>query len=226
MNGGCANMPNAPAWPTIKTHDRLAAIERGRAKRRVFLALLLALTMFATEGRPESFSAVQAKRPDLFDPDTGYRIARHRAPTPDDIPPPAQLIGPEAVQTLLGEGALPIDVFGASQSRFDELDGTWLVSEPRLSLPGAIWLPETGRGSLTATMQSYLTDNLALLTKGDTDHPLVIYCIADCWMSWNAAQRIAAQGYSRVYWFRLGTDGWLDIGAPLVPVDPVPVNTD
>ncbi len=145
---------------------------------------------------------------------------------PDDIPPPALLVSPDEAHSLLERGAIPIDVYGASQSRFDELDGTWLVSEPRLSLPGAVWLPETGRGSLTPTMQGYLSDNLATLTSGDTTRPLVLFCVADCWMSWNAAQRIAAMGYSSVYWFRLGTDGWLDIGAPLFPVDPVPVRTD
>ncbi|MDJ0820280.1 MAG: PQQ-dependent catabolism-associated CXXCW motif protein [Paracoccaceae bacterium] len=193
---------------------------------RSVAVVLLALSVIATDGQAEPYIETQEKRPDLFDPVTGYRIARHRAPTPDDIPPPAQLVGPEEARALLEQGALPVDVYGAAQSRFDELDGTWLVSEQRHSLPGAVWLPETGRGQLAPVMQRYLADNLAALTGGDTDHPLVIYCIADCWMSWNAAQRISAMGYTRVYWFRLGTDGWLDIGAQLSPVDPVPVDTD
>lgn len=45
-------------------------------------------------------------------------------------------------------------------------------------------------------------------------------------MSWNAAQRIATLGYEQVYWYRLGTDGWLDYGWPLSPVEPVPVRVD
>ena len=187
---------------------------------------LIALLLAASPAVAASYKDHQAKRPDLFDAETGYRIARQRAPTPDDIPPPAVLIGPEEARDLMQEGALILDVFSAAQSRFDELDGTWLVSEPRFSLPGAVWLPETGRGSLTPDMQAYLVDNLARLTSDDKNHPVVVFCVADCWMSWNAAQRIAALGYARVYWYRLGTDGWLDIGETLEPVDPVPVKTD
>ena len=37
---------------------------------------------------------------------------------------------------------------------------------------------------------------------------VVIYCLADCWMSWNAAKRILAYGYSNVAWYPEGTDGW------------------
>jgi len=110
---------------------------------------------------------------------------------------------------LLKDGAVILDVFGAEQSRFDELDGTWLVSEQRLSLPGAVWLPETGRGTLSDEMKRYLFDNLHDLTEGDMDRT-----------------RIAAMGYSDVNWFRLGTDGWLDIGEMLEPTTPVPVNVD
>ena len=136
------------------------------------------------------------------------------------------LVSPAEARGLLAEGAVALDVFAAQQSRFDELEGTWLVSEQRLSLPGAVWLPEVGRGRLSDIMQRYLENNLARVTAGNRDRALLVYCVADCWMSWNAAQRIAGLGYSRVYWFRLGTDGWLDIGETLAPVDPVPVDVD
>ena len=184
--------------------------------------------MWASMTRPavaESYAEMQATRPELFHPLTGYRIERQRAPVPEDIPPPAQVAGPEDARRLLEEGALALDVFGASQSRYDELDGTWLVSTPRLSLPGAVWLPETGRGTLTPDMAAYLGDTLARLTEGQANRPIVVFCVADCWMSWNAAQRIAGLGYTEVHWFRLGTDGWLDIGGRLEPASPVPVST-
>lgn len=187
----------------------------------LFLTLCLPGPAFA-----DSTAEARAKRPELFDPDTGYRIGRQRAPTPEDIPPPARLVGSAEAAALIAAGALVLDVLGAAQSRFDELDGTWLVSEPRLSLPGALWLPETGRGRLDPAMRAYLADNLAVATGGDRDHPVVVFCIADCWMSWNAAQRISAMGYGAVYWYRLGTDGWLDEGWPLQRVDPVPVGVD
>ena len=192
--------------------------------RGLVLCLMLALVAPAAPARP--YDEHQALRPDLFDPDTGFRIARQRAPTPDDIPPPARHVGTAQAQALLAAGAVALDVFGAAQSRFDELDGTWLVSEPRFSLPGAVWLPEVGRGRLSPAMQRYLGTNVARLTGGDLSVPLVVFCIADCWMSWNAAQRLSALGYARVHWFRLGTDGWRDAGLPLERVQPVPVDTD
>ena len=190
------------------------------------LSLLLIAVVLAAKLQAAPFREIQIRRPDLFDPETGYRIAKQRAPTPDDIPSPARLVGPHETRALLARGALPVDVLGAAQSRFDELDGTWLVSKTRLSLPGAVWLPEVGRGRLSPEMQRYLTGNLTELTGGCLDHPIVVFCIADCWMSWNAAQRIAGEGYSEVYWFRLGTDGWQDIGAPLHRVTPIPVDPD
>ena len=37
---------------------------------------------------------------------------------------------------------------------------------------------------------------------------LVIYCQADCWMSWNAAKQALSYGYTNVAWYPEGTDGW------------------
>lgn len=191
------------------------------------LRTLLCLALLAPlPGLAATYDEARAKRPDLFDAETGYRIGRQRAPTPTDIPAPAVLVDTETAAALIEAGAVVLDVFGAAQSRFDELDGTWLVSKERLSLPGALWLPETGRGRLSPTMQAYLESNLASATEGNLAKPIVVFCIADCWMSWNAAQRISDLGYSSVYWFRLGTDGWLDEGRDLVPATPVPVNVD
>lgn len=202
------------------------ALVRLRGAARLLVLLLGALAPLVAPAAAASYAEMRAARPELFHPETGFRIARQRAPTPDDIPPPARAIGPEEARALAEAGAVLLDVFGAAQSRYDELDGTWLVREPRLSLPGAIWLPEVGRGVLVPEMQRYLEENLARATGGDRDRPIVVFCVADCWMSWNAAQRIAALGYRNVAWFRLGTDGWLEAGWPLAPVEPVPVETD
>ena len=185
------------------------------------LALLLATPVAAAD-----FASIKAKRPELFHPKTGYRIDRQRSPTPHDIPAPAKGITAVEAAALLETGAIAIDVFGANQSRYDELDGTWLVKDPRQSLPNAVWLPEVGRGVLSDEMQAYFAQNLADLTEGDTSRALILFCVADCWMSWNAAQRATTLGYKDVNWFRLGTDGWLDEGFELAPVNPVPVNVD
>jgi len=165
------------------------------------------------------------KRPELFHSESGLRIGRYRAPIPDDVPGAERINAPEA-KALLAKGALAIDVFGAPQSRFDELDGTWMVSKKRESLPGAVWLPEVGRGSTNEVIQAYFSQHLARLTRGDETCPIILFCIADCWMSWNAVQRATALGYSNVYWLAEGTDGWLDEGWSLAPVDPIPVDVD
>ena len=41
-------------------------------------------------------------------------------------------------------------------------------------------------------------------------------------MSWNAAKRALTYGYSQVYWFPEGTDGWDAAGLPLEPSEPEP----
>ena len=192
--------------------------------RRILLASLacafLPLPAFA-----RSVASHRESHPDLFHPENGLRIERYRAPTPDDVPG-ATRVNAQEVKTLLKKSAVLVDVFGAASSRFDELDDTWLVSKKCESLHGATWLPEVGRGSSGPEMQTYFAANLERLTGGDKKRPLIMFCIADCWMSWNAVQHAAAMGYTRVYWFAEGTDGWLDEGWELVPVDPVPVNVE
>ncbi|MEM7239896.1 MAG: PQQ-dependent catabolism-associated CXXCW motif protein, partial [Pseudomonadota bacterium] len=36
----------------------------------------------------------------------------------------------------------------------------------------------------------------------------LVFCLAGCWMSWNAAKRALEYGYTDVYWYPDGTDGW------------------
>ena len=163
----------------------------------------------------------RTKRPELFHPDTGMRVSRQRAPTPDDVPG-AVRVDAHQVKDLTTSGALLLDVGPALQSRFDELDGTWLVPKGHRSIPGAVWLPEVGRGELEPIMQRYLVANLSKLAS-DTDRAIVVFCMADCWMSWNAVQRIHALGYPNVFWFAEGVDGWLDQGWDLEAIEPVPV---
>ena len=192
---------------------------------RQVLNLLMVLAL-SLPVQAADIAKIRAKSPHLFHEETGYRIDRQRAPTPDNIPAPSKVVDAFEVRKLITDGAIPIDVFGAPQSRYDELEGTWLVKDPRESLPGAIWLPEVGRGAPGDDLLTYFETNLETLTNGDRTRPLIIFCVADCWMSWNAAQRASALGYTDVNWFRLGTDGWLDEGWSLEPVNPVPVNVD
>ena len=58
---------------------------------------------------------------------------------------------------------------------------------------------------------------------GDKRRPLKFFCMADCWMSWNAVKRAAEFGYGHVHWFAEGTDGWWELDRPLVAAEPPPV---
>jgi PQQ-dependent catabolism-associated CXXCW motif protein len=78
-----------------------------------------------------------------------------------------------------------------------------------------------GRGSLSSELEGYFRSHLEAATNGSRDVPVVFYCLADCWMSWNAAKRAASWGYKRIYWYPDGIDGWE--AAKLLTADAVPV---
>ena len=97
-----------------------------------------------------------------------------------------------------------------------------LARQPRANIPGSIWLPDTGYGELAPSMADYFAKGLEKASQGDRARMLVLYCLADCWMSWNAAKRALALGYSDVTWYPLGTDGWGAAGLPLQDATPEP----
>ena len=156
------------------------------------------------------------------DPDTGYRMERYRAPVPESVPGGTTL-DTATLRARLAESSPPvlIDVFPPKGLGADPLDGTWIVSEGHATLEGATWLPEVGRGYLTPEHEDYFHRNLERLSGGDPAAPLVFFCTADCWQSWNAARRAALTGYTAVHWYPVGTDGWAEEGGALVPARPL-----
>ncbi len=187
----------------------------------IVLLLLVQLTL-PQAAAAERYRDVMARKPDLFHAETGMRIARYQAPLPEDAPPPVQVADFDQLIRLKEAGALLVDVYSLQISRYDELDGSWDVRKDRFSIPGAIWLPETGRGTLAEGIAGYLEGRLAEHGAGQ---PIVVFCNADCWMSWNAAQRVAALGYA-TWWWPLGIHGWTDEGLKLERVTPLPVSVD
>lgn len=159
----------------------------------------------------------------LFDSKSGLRIARYRAPVPEAVDG-AQRIFVEELQRLVKEkDAVVVDVAPAEDGFIDPHSGAWVGYKPRQHIPGSVWLPEVGRGDADGDMVAYFRDNLERLTKGDKRHPVIIYCYADCWMSWNAVKRAASFGYSALFWFPEGTDGWRDWDMPFESAVPVSV---
>lgn len=157
-----------------------------------------------------------------------YRQEHYRAPTPDSVDG-AKTINTQELQTLLAKTPPPIliDVLAITRRpESEELDSTWLLTKPRYNLPHSIWLPNVGYGTLDAEMEAYFRDNLAKATAQNKQRPLVFYCIADCWMSWNACKRAASWGYQQIYWYKEGTDGWEQAGLPTENSIPIPLRAN
>ena len=73
--------------------------------------------------------------------------------------------------------------------------GTIWRDRPRLNIPGSIWLPDTGYGKLAQPVENYLRQGMEHASGGNRAALIVVYCQANCWMSWNAAKRILTYGY-------------------------------
>ena len=160
----------------------------------------------------------------LFDPN-GYRIDGFRSPVPNTVPGAATVTTRDVDQLLKTSPAIPVlvDVL-PSPPKPKGLAPTSLWLPPaRHNIPGSVWLPNVGYGRLSDQLDRYFRVNLERLTSGDKNRPIVIYCLEDCWMSWNAARRAAEYGYSRVLWYPDGTDGWEFAGHPLESSTPAPM---
>jgi len=146
---------------------------------------------------------------------TDYRTKDYRAPTPTGLAGARVVSTAEAELLWRGKSAVFVDVLPHAPRPANLPLGTIWRDKPRLNIPGSIWLPDTGYGELAATMADYFAKGLEKATNGDRARVLVLYCLVDCWMSWNAARRALSLGYSNVAWYREGTDGWLAAGLPL-----------
>lgn len=157
---------------------------------------------------------------ELFDPVTGYRLGQYRAPVPE-VAPGAVTVDVEAVARLRAQGGILLDV--RPGARLEPLVGGWIAAEPLLTIEGAHWLPEVGRGRIEDQIEAYLVDTLDRLTGGAPESVLIVFCRVDCWMSWNAAQRIAGHGYTAVHWFPNGIEAWEAAGLPTATIRPEPI---
>ncbi|ANT63489.1 rhodanese (plasmid) [Salipiger sp. CCB-MM3] len=150
----------------------------------------------------------------------GYRMEAYRAPVPETLAG-AQVVDADEAHALWQSGEVAfVDVLPQPPKPDNLPEGTVWRAKPRDSIPGAVWLPNTGYGALAEVDAQYFRDGLAAVTGGDRAHPLLIFCLAECWMSWNAAKRALAEGYAEVYWLPVGTDGWAAAGYPLERVTP------
>ena len=98
-------------------------------------------------------------------------------------------------------------------------DAPWLPL-PHEAIPGALWIPEVGLGTLSKEVDAFFSAQLKQETTGDFARPIVVYCHEHCWLSWNAAKRAIGYGYRNVYWFPEGIEGWRAAGFETESVRP------
>jgi PQQ-dependent catabolism-associated CXXCW motif protein len=152
----------------------------------------------------------------------GYRMDDYRAPTPTTVPGGA-VVETEAAYRLWQSGAAVwIDVFPAPRHPGNLPPHALWMPIPRRNIPGSVWLPEVGRGRLNPELEAYFRAHLEASNKGARDCPIVFYCFAGCWMSWNATKRAASWGYTQLYWNRDGIDGWEAAMLPTEDAELVP----
>jgi PQQ-dependent catabolism-associated CXXCW motif protein len=175
--------------------------------RLIAATLALALPASAQENAPEP---------------EGYRTDNYRASVPATLAG-ARVLATGEAETIWRAGAgVFIDVLPHAPKPQNLPAGTIWREKPRLNIPGSIWLPDTGYGTLAAATEDYLRHGLARASGGNSATLLVIYCLADCWMSWNAAKRALTYGYGNVAWYPEGTDAWQRADLPVAESQPEP----
>jgi PQQ-dependent catabolism-associated CXXCW motif protein len=151
-----------------------------------------------------------------------YRMDDYRPPTPATLQGAAVLSTEQAEELWQSHRAVFIDVLPSPPRPVGLPPETIWRPKPRADIPDSLWLPDTGYGALAPRMLHYFEQNLHTATASDPTRKLVFYCLRDCWMSWNAAKRALALGYTNVAWYPDGTDGWAEHALPLTRNEPQP----
>ena len=152
----------------------------------------------------------------------GYRTSDYRSPVPATVNSKPALTTEQAAAFWHDHAAIFVDTLPQAPRPTNLPAGTIWNRKARDDIPGSIWLPDTGYGQLPSIMETYFATNLQQATAGDRSRHLVFYCLANCWMSWNAAKRAMALGYKQVDWYAGGTDEWAAHHLPLEPREPKP----
>ena len=149
-----------------------------------------------------------------------YRMDHFRAPVPGALAG-ATVVGPEEAYDLWVDGKVGfIDVLPQAPKPRNLPKNTLWRDKPRNSIPGSIWLPNVGYGAIADVTADYFRSGLAQASNNDPTHPVLFFCLEDCWMSWNAGKRAVEWGYTNVYWLPEGTDGWQLWDYPLERIKP------
>ena len=140
-------------------------------------------------------------------PTDALRTSAYHAPTPRAIPGGRMVrtTGLEAMRKARRRPYL-IDVLGGESHR---------------TIAGAFWLAGAGAGDLNADEARRFRDAMAKFAAGDRNQPIVFFCAdSQCWLSYNAALRAIAAGYTNIMWYRGGLAAWGHAGLPMTESEP------
>lgn len=154
----------------------------------------------------------------------GYRTDNYKAPVPATLAGARVARTQEAAALWEQKSAVFFDVMPRLPKPANLPAGTIWRDKPRMNIPGSIWLANVGYGEITPETAEYFRAGLAANTGGDKSRKIVVYCMTNCWMSWNAAKRAVSWGYTSVVWYPDGADGWEHTNRPLAAATPFAAN--
>lgn len=157
----------------------------------------------------------------IIEPD-GYQMDNYRSKVPATLAG-VKVVNAIQVKKLLAAGpALLIDVLPSPPKPKSLKSGALWMPLAREKIPNTHWLANVGFGAISDRLDTYFKSNLKRLTQGNKARAVIIYCRADCWMSWNAAKRAREEyGYTNIYWFPEGIDGWQEQNYPTEDQHPI-----
>src|SRR6185436_13103294 len=89
------------------------------------------------------------------------------------------------------------------------------------TIAGAFWMIGAGAGDMSKDEERRFLQALGNFAGGNKSRPLVFFCVdAQCWLSYNAALRAIAAGYTNVVWYRGGVAAWRQAELPMTMSDP------
>ena len=199
--------------------------QRLRYGRTARLLMVMAIASLFSASCPFQSSAdelsAEVGRPFVAEPD-GYRTDDYRKPVPSTLKGGRVLNDAEANRIWASRTAVFIDVYPHAPKPANLPPKTLWRDPAHQTIEDAVWLPNVGYGGLSDEIEMYFKTRLDKLTGADKAKPIVFFCQKNCWMSWNAAKRALSYGYTNVYWYPDGTDGWQISGGMTDDVRPMP----
>lgn len=140
-------------------------------------------------------------------PTAQLRTVGYHSPTPLQIPG-GKVVTTLELKDMMERQPRPylIDVLGGNVHR---------------TIAGAFWMIGAGAGDMSMDEEKRFAAAIANFAGGDKGRPMAFFCIdAECWLSYNAALRAIALGYTNVMWYRGGIAAWRIADLPMAQSDP------